>query len=272
MKTMAMLVSVAYLRYLGAGAYFVLPQESPPSPSSPSCEPRVHMADQEKSISHTDDAHISGKFLPNSIAMPPDLVSRKKFHVLALHGHAQTASKFKGKIAAVTKEVKQIADFEFLDGPFIVPECHHSLENDIGKVFTWYDTNKYAEIEQSFAKISALNCDGIIGFSLGAAVLYTLLCHPDYGVHMRDKLKFVVFFSGFLLPNLLFDSWVDAVGTLDIQSFHCFGSSDCVIASDRSEALAEKFQEAVVYKHDKGHLVPASVRKELKVFLQNIRT
>ena len=51
------------------------------------------------------------------------LLARQR--VLGIHGHAQSASRFKGKIAAMTKEVKSLAEFDFIDGPFVVPHCGH---------------------------------------------------------------------------------------------------------------------------------------------------
>eukprot|EP00928_Gymnodinium_smaydae_P085049 TRINITY_DN6834_c0_g1_i2.p1 TRINITY_DN6834_c0_g1~~TRINITY_DN6834_c0_g1_i2.p1 ORF type:complete len:254 (+),score=55.55 TRINITY_DN6834_c0_g1_i2:187-948(+) len=206
----------------------------------------------------------------------------QKLRVLALHGHAQSASRFKGKIAAVTKEAKSLAEFEFVDGPFPVPHCEHSIENELGSAFTWIDVSqvgegkngvwtRYADIDKSFEFILRQQCDAIVAFSLSAAVLAALLCHPTCGPELRKRLRFVAFFSGFSPSDPKLKSWIEDAGTIrGLPSFHCIGANDEIIAADRSELLASRFDGATYYRHDGGHVVPAAMRKDFKQFLQSI--
>jgi len=211
--------------------------------------------------------------------------SPSKLKVLALHGHAQSASRFKGKIAAVTKEVKSLAEFEFIDGPFPVDECEHSEENGLGAAFTWIDTSKagelgggrctkYAGVETVFDEILGRQFDGVIAFSMGACVLASLLCHPEHGPTLRSRIRFAAFFSGFIPKDPLLRSWIEecsASGPLTgLPTFHSMGLSDEIIVPARSEELAEKFENAVLYRHEGGHVVPAAMRKDFKAFLAKV--
>merc|ERR1712217_284563 len=109
----------------------------------------------------------------------------------------------------------------------------------------------------SFEQILDLQCDGIIAFSLSAAVLASLLCHPKHGESLRRKLKFVGLFSGFVPEDPRLRGWIEALGVVsNLPTFHCIGSAD--------------IENAVVYRHDGGHVVPAAVRKDFKAFLATV--
>eukprot|EP00927_Polykrikos_kofoidii_P040864 TRINITY_DN34856_c0_g1_i1.p1 TRINITY_DN34856_c0_g1~~TRINITY_DN34856_c0_g1_i1.p1 ORF type:complete len:285 (-),score=45.13 TRINITY_DN34856_c0_g1_i1:174-986(-) len=222
--------------------------------------------------------------MPQTVLAPSDMTASSTLQVLALHGHAQTAAKFRGKIAALTKAVKSLAFFEFIEGPFLVPHNLHPPlgHNGSSNVFTWLDVEQagdlgagsctsYVGIERSFDRILASRVDGIIGFSMGAAVLVSMLCHPEDGVELRQRLRFVGFFSGFLPLDPRLAGWIERTCFVsDLPSFHCIGRADEEIIAEKSEALASRFHDAVIYRHDGGHVVPAVARHAFKVFLATL--
>mmetsp|Transcript_42842 Transcript_42842/g.69474 ORF Transcript_42842/g.69474 Transcript_42842/m.69474 type:complete len:84 (+) Transcript_42842:69-320(+) len=51
-----------------------------------------------------------------------------RLKILCLHGHAQSASHFKGRTNAVRKAIKSIADLEYIDAPHRVDVESNSSE------------------------------------------------------------------------------------------------------------------------------------------------
>lgn len=132
-------------------------------------------------------------------------IQSSKLRVLALHGTHQSADIFDGKVKAVTKQVKALAEFVFVDGPFAAPG-ERDL-NQSGRLLSWLD---YAvedrcvttSFNQIMAQIEEFKCDGVVGFSEGAAVLASLLFHPQHASRLRSHLRFVGFFSDSSLASL----------------------------------------------------------------------
>jgi len=204
--------------------------------------------------------------------------------VLALHGHAQSASKFKGKVAAVVKHCRPYADFTFIDGPFALPPLEDMPVSEAGQAYSWVDyPNVHRDDAGNVIKYTGFGatmehvlqqselCDGVIGFSLGAAVLAAMLCHPDHGRGLRNRLAFAAFFSGFVPDDPQLNGWIEESSKLQaLPTFHCFGSADALIEPRRSAHLAARFEGAAVHEHPGGHVVPASARIPFREFLAGL--
>jgi len=208
----------------------------------------------------------------------------RKLRVLALHGHAQSAAKFKGKIAAVVKHCRVFADFTFVDGPFGLAPVGDLPATDTGQVYSWVDypnvrkdeagnVIEYAGIGAALKQVLQQSeaCDGVMGFSLGAAVLAAVLCHPDHGRGLRNRLEFAAFFSGFMPDDPRLNGWSEGNSPVQaLPTFHCFGSADALIEPQRSANLAACFEGAVTHQHPGGHVVPASARIPFRDFLAGL--
>merc|ERR1712107_931861 len=138
----------------------------------------------------------------------------------------------------------------FLDGPFLLPPGEGCLANGQGRAFTWIDPAEagemrrgasacYSGLESSLQRVLSADCDGVVAFSLGAAVLVALLCHPEHGTALRTRLRFVGLFSGFVPEDPQVQAWVEQAGVIsDLPSFHCIGRADEEISADRSDDIA----------------------------------
>lgn len=289
MRGCAASVSLPYLRSIGldvgmqarAPAVAVAQRVPALSTSMPvramSVSSAATRASATAALASAAPAH-GGRAASTSAADPAAAASRK-FRVLALHGHQQSAVKFRGKIAAVVKQTKALAEYRFIDGPFLLPPAEAGAESgESFTSFTWFDTARRAAgeqglvgVERSFELIEESDCDGIIAFSLGAAVLATILCHPELGERLRKRLAFVALFAGFVPDDPKLAGWMTEAGMLSgLPSFHCIGAADEVISATRSESLAARFDDPVVYRHEGGHLVPAAVRRDFRDFLASL--
>ena len=99
--------------------------------------------------------------------------------------------------------------------------------------------------------------DGVIGFSQGAAALSMLVAEAQ--LSQQRWFHFACFIGGFL-PNAphMRERIEKATksGPFAIPSWHCFGSDDFVIPSEKSEALSGCFRQAVLQPFVGGHVVP----------------
>jgi ribosome-binding ATPase YchF (GTP1/OBG family) len=122
-------------------------------------------------------------------------------------------------------------------------------------------------------------CDGLLGFSNGAAAAFCLIANaicPPQPPTARDPtslpgLKFVIFAGGYLpdpLSSLIPSSLVESQGEegplvwlrspLTLPSFHFMGRTDEAVPLEASMALAQSFSSPTILVHDGGHLVPTS--------------
>lgn len=208
----------------------------------------------------------------------------RKLRVLAIHGHAQSASKFKGKIAAVVKHCRLFADFTFINGSYALAPVGDLPASDRGQAYSWVDypnvrrdeagnVIEYAGVDASLEQVLQQSeaFDGIMGFSLGAAVLAAVLCHPDHGRVLCKRLEFAAFFSGFVPDDPQLNGWIEGSSPVQaLPTFHCFGSADALIKPQRSANLAACFEGAVVHEHPGGHVVPSSARIPFREFLAGL--
>lgn len=219
--------------------------------------------------------------------------SPRKLKILCLHGFRQNASSFKGRTASLTKKLKHIAEFIFVDG---LHELRFIYQQPISssfpsqhfpkKRFGWlvssvldnedvqaewkiadqsFDPNQYQQqcegFEESYTYLKSILSsrgpfDGILGFSQGAAMA-ALICEQQQKSAAIADFRFTILCSGFsLLPETI------GLGCINLPSLHVFGSrkgKDKQIDCEASQKLSSLFDEgcSMIIKHDMGHIIPA---------------
>ncbi|CAD7950529.1 unnamed protein product [Amoebophrya sp. A25] len=88
--------------------------------------------------------------------------------------------------------------------------------------------------------------DGLLGFSMGAALIVALMGRINGSARPR-QLKFVLFFSGFVPdkdPGMAdaIRKHLSSAGVASLSSFHCFGLKDEIITPERSRELFSLFK------------------------------
>ncbi|CAD7926833.1 unnamed protein product [Amoebophrya sp. A120] len=218
----------------------------------------------------------------------------KKFQVLCLHGHAQTAEAFRGRIGSIRSPLKKWCDFHFLDGPFEVPPCAHSAEPARSWMQVSPDTAPNVDPKTVFESwqtslefidriIAEKQIDALLGFSLGAAMSLGVMLNDIATVSRgtnegpetaSSRYKFVALFAGFIPfknPELehILRAKLREVGSSRLPpSFHCYGMDDHIILAEHSEEVATFFPDACVFTHPGGHLVPSQAKNPLRDFVQ----
>ncbi|XP_073144999.1 rhodanese-like domain-containing protein 6 isoform X2 [Henckelia pumila] len=232
----------------------------------------------------------------------------RKLRILCLHGFRQNASSFKGRTASLSKKLKNITEFVFVDAPhelpFIYqppvanqpPECpsfkmsnqkfawlvapDHAKETDN----EWkmanipFDPLQYQQqtegSEKSFNYLKTLFSqagpfDGILGFSQGAAMA-ALVCANQGILKGEIDFRFVILCSGFAVNMGDY-----AEGSITCPSLHIFGSKegkDRQIDCEASKHLASLFDNSnsTIIEHDLGHIIPtrSPYIDDIKDFLQ----
>lgn len=197
-----------------------------------------------------------------------------KLRVLCIHGYRQNESSFRERTGALRKLLKKEVDFCFLSAPHVIPEPQNLArpeeEQERGWWFSKPDSSYYAldrtdcclgfqasieTIHKAFEEQGPF--DGIVGFSQGAAFVPLLGVikqrEPDGPIQFRFAIL-VAAFKSLVSPH----SEYYGVSPLDVPSFHMIGTTDAVIPAEVSESLAAACTGATVYRHDRGHYIPAS--------------
>lgn len=88
-----------------------------------------------------------------------------KLQILCLHGHAQTAEKFRVRIGSLRGPLKKHAEFHFVEGPYAVPACEFSDEPAASWIENWAEYRKVQErLQERQAKLEAsVLADGASG-------------------------------------------------------------------------------------------------------------
>lgn len=227
--------------------------------------------------------------------------SRPLARVLALHGFAQDAETFRGKIGAIRKALKSTHEFVLLDAPHDVRGAFSSATelaslgaSSAGTSRAWFTSGEsaragasrstdegwtrpalsreYVGFDESLAAIRTVieergPFDGVIGFSQGATCAVAALAAIE---ELRTSARFVVLVAGFepLDENML--ASVRAAAPLAMKSLHVHGESDALVTRERMTSLAEHFAAASreFWFHDGAHGVPSSaLAKFLKTWL-----
>ena len=212
-----------------------------------------------------------------------------KLRILALHGHAQSAEGFRKKFGSIRGQCKKyVGDWVYPQGPYKVPHCAHSLENNPDEeTYSWLNLSreerKKREKEDTWEDQGGIESlkliaeciqkdgpfDGIFGFSMGSGIAAVFLTHPAFA-QARANIRFAIFFAGFLPPHPDDEKALREATFPDIATFHGYGLSDEIIVPDRSKDLLSLCDQskATIYEHPGGHFMSSDARKPLADFLK----
>lgn len=214
----------------------------------------------------------------------PDIFSNTPFPQ-SLHGYRQNEKAFREKTGGFRKiNKKYVKEFVFLEADHLIktsdagdlrPDSENLELNQKGWWFSrkdgYYKSTHQSElsegIEASLKKVSDILLkaqnednspfDGIVAFSQGACLL-SIICHDICYKNEKDKypFTFAMFFSGFKSAGLNHEYYYEKDKIIrSIPSFHSIGEADAVVAPERGVALAEMYENAVIMKHEGGHLI-----------------
>ncbi|KAJ3015135.1 hypothetical protein HKX48_004756 [Thoreauomyces humboldtii] len=196
-----------------------------------------------------------------------------RIRILCLHGYTQNAEIFRGRIAVVRKDMKDV-DFDFIDGPHRVPDQLQQFTGPLPATGSgprsWWNFHETPStgVSESLAHIathwSAASppYTGIMGFSQGATMAALALPVLD------PPARFSIHVSGFL-PQDADQLHMLVPDRLRNPSLHVMGRTDAWIAPDRSQALRDRFgkggtgtddDDGCIVRtrmHDGGHFVPS---------------
>lgn len=200
--------------------------------------------------------------------------SPRKLRVLCLHGYVQNADVFRRRSAVLRKDLKDIAEMTYIDGPTVIPPDRLEFElTDEQKqsALAWWlmdadgiHYEHYTRFEDHIRNIWSKEgpFDVILGFSQGA------LAAALAGQLVQPPPRFTVLFSGFLPKSEthaeVFRSGKEAL----IPSLQFLGDTDQWVAPQRSLDLAALYpQDKVCVQHHKGgHFIPTD--KPIRTFLK----
>ncbi|CAM6017016.1 unnamed protein product [Sphagnum balticum] len=198
------------------------------------------------------------------VGMPSPLKERaqaQKLRVLCLHGFRQNASGFRGRLSALRKKLKNIADMVFIDAPHELPFLYQKHQ-----ILSAFDPLQYESqsqgwsrswwrIQEAFSNLGPF--DGVLGFSQGAAIA-AVLCQLRSSSNM--DFRFVILCSGFPSPVLQHQQLIEtgAVDGIACPSLHIFGRQDRQIGVCKSKQLVDLFDAntRMIVEHDSGHIIP----------------
>ena len=204
--------------------------------------------------------------------------------ILLLHGLGQDAASFREATTAMRAAAPEGSEFTLCQAPHDAVALSMMLASggsggSGGRGLQWWNMSPsslgsgWAHSLDHLVKILELTgpFDGIVGFSQGAAALAMLVAEAR--LSQRRWFRFACFVGGFLpnAPHLRerIDKAVAGGGLFALPTWHCYGSDDFVIPSEKSHALASCFKDAVFAPHNGAHVVPrGNVLKGFGSFLE----
>ncbi|KAI8909465.1 serine hydrolase FSH [Powellomyces hirtus] len=203
----------------------------------------------------------------------------QRLRILCLHGYTQNANVFRSRLAVMRKDLKNIADFEFVSAPHVVPKEEippvasaasvdlNAPVDEMGPRTWWRPFTLPSKLEDSIAELTEIwskaspPFDGILGFSQGATMAALVLPSLD------PPPRFSIHCSGFFPHDPAHGAMLAALPT--VPSLHVMGRSDAWVPPARSEALRAMFKDPQTMVHDGGHFIPtnATHRRTYKEFV-----
>jgi predicted esterase len=198
--------------------------------------------------------------------------------VLCLHGYSQSSSVLQSHMRRVTERLSHRARFEFVDGPFTVPQMMDPSKTGC----SWWIPKRdgagdweYEGVDAALETLAAANraetarhghgFAGLLGFSQGGALASLVLALREHTEQSPlPELRFAVFAGAFAYraakpsyAHLLDCS--DGQSSLHLPTLHFVGERDTIITSARSAQLEALCSEdaRVLCRHSGGHVVPA---------------
>lgn len=203
----------------------------------------------------------------------------RKLKILCLHGYGQNASTFSKKATQLTTALKDIADCEFLSGPFEL-----QIENDATRrqlqvsdpstiqknsdqelTRAWYRLMSSVHVGDEalyFLReymIKKGPFDGVLGFSQGAvmASILAAMISSHVLINQDKKLpsfKFGVFISGITPRDP--EKLKIYQTKLNTPSLHVWGTNDSLVSTELSKTFSSHYINPVCLAHDGGHALP----------------
>ncbi|XP_022194911.2 esterase OVCA2 isoform X3 [Nilaparvata lugens] len=209
-------------------------------------------------------------------------MAENKLRILCLHGYRQNKNVFREKLGQFRKNLKNHAEFHFIDAPHEVKDSFGANQSDERSWWFTSEDNTYqskiktdfcigledsiALVQKTFANEGPF--DGILGFSQGAAFT-AIICGLLTKKALDFELKFVMIVAGF---KSLYDGHAELYEQqINIASLHVIGGGDEVISQERSKELTPIFADAKLLLHSGGHYVPANntIKKDYIGFLES---
>ncbi|CRK89703.1 CLUMA_CG003379, isoform A [Clunio marinus] len=199
-----------------------------------------------------------------------NVTEKPKLNVLCMHGYRQNAEQFKNKIGSFRKFLKPQANFEFINAPHQAKALEEGGEVIEGQCGWWFNqVDGTFNIEQGLGlhgfdeSLKCLeetwqqgNYDGILGFSQGGSFL-SVVCAMSQKSLTPINPKFIILVSAFKSVSSQHDSFYEE--KINIPSLHVSGTSDQVIPHSMHLLLEEAFVDPVIFHHESGHHLPATV-------------
>ncbi|XP_039289438.1 esterase OVCA2 isoform X2 [Nilaparvata lugens] len=168
-------------------------------------------------------------------------MAENKLRILCLHGYRQNKNVFREKLGQFRKNLKNHAEFHFIDAPHEVKDSFGANQSDERSWWFTSEDNTYqskiktdfcigledsiALVQKTFANEGPF--DGILGFSQGAAFT-AIICGLLTKKALDFELKFVMIVAGF---KSLYDGHAELYEQqINIASLHVIGGGDEVIS------------------------------------------
>ncbi|EKX46435.1 hypothetical protein GUITHDRAFT_70571 [Guillardia theta CCMP2712] len=175
-------------------------------------------------------------------------------NILCLHGYRQTRKGFYGRTSAFRKSLKKIANFHYLEAPFLVSQDGDTAQPHAIAPCDSRTSGLETSLELVLQAIQTDGpFDGICGFSQGAA-LAAAVCRRLEGTSFSHGIRFLLLFSGYSIAS----QPTAGLTLLRTPSLHVWGLQDAQVPSMSSERLSKDFAEPQVHVHDGGHYIPTN--------------
>ncbi|CAO1618580.1 unnamed protein product [Sympodiomycopsis kandeliae] len=214
-----------------------------------------------------------------------------KLRILALHGYTSNAFILNRRFGAIRKACRNVAEFEFINGPLLVQpitstqsldapdregneeitEENTPLEEQPRAWWRASDDGQYKDIEQTWKLLSQEikkggRVDGVVGFSQGACLAFLLAAAfenpsllPELGIPSdHPPLKFCIAISGFRPRDPAHQAlFQDSKGGISTPTLSILGKADQIVDLERSQTLIDAAKNHREEYHNGGHVVPS---------------
>lgn len=182
--------------------------------------------------------------------------------LLALHGHLQSAKRFKGQTNALVRHLKRMGvELVFIDAPHICPDG--PTESPFR---TWVNEGSIEESRQVILKAYQENPDavGLFGFSMGAMFALHLAAHAT--TYEDSPYKWIKIIVAASAPFPKDDSPLHECipCQCDVPVLFIIGTTDQIAMPESQRKYHEYFPNHTIFEHEGGHYVPSA-----KQFVQN---
>jgi len=179
--------------------------------------------------------------------------------LFALHGHLQSAKRFRGQTNAIARHLKKAGvELVFVDGPHILPDSPE------GSPFrTWVDGDSLEESYKAIEMAHNENPDvvGFFAFSMGSMLALHLAAHA--ATIENSPFKWIKIIISASAPYPKDDSPLQRCFPCQchVPVLFVSGIIDEIAPLDSQRRYLEYFPNRSVFEHDGGHYIPSSKDK-----------